>query len=341
MASSMKVGVFLGSQQRGEDDPVQRIGEYVEQVRLMAEAGYDSVWLGQHYVTAPEQFYQPIPLLGRLAADAGEMILGTNLILLPLHHPVEIAEQFATLDALTGGRIVLGVGLGYREEEFAAFGVPIRTRVGRMTESIEIIKRLWTEDDVSYQGKYYQLTNVSIRPRPVQKPRPAIWIGATSVPAIRRAAVYGDAWMAAPKDTVPMMKEQLALYRQARSEAGLPPAAEFAKTLDMYVAPTREQAWRDGAPAIAEKYRAYATWGLGGAQPEGRGLDVAIAELARDRFVIGDPDDCIQEFRRHRDELDVTHLMIRVQFPGMTHRQVMSCLALVGERVLPELRGAS
>ncbi len=341
MASSMKVGVFLGSQQRGEDDPVRRLGEYVEQVRLMAEAGYDSVWLGQHYVTAPEQFYQPIPLLGRLAAEAGEMILGTNLILLPLHHPVEIAEQFATLDALTGGRIVLGVGLGYREEEFAAFGVPIRTRAGRMTESIEIIKRLWTEDDVTYQGKYYQLTNVSIRPRPVQQPRPPIWIGATSEPAIRRAAVYGDAWMAAPQDTVPVMQEHLALYRQARSEAGLPPAADFAKTLDMYVAPTREQAWREGAPAIAEKYRAYAIWGLGGAQPEGQGLDVAIEELARDRFVIGDPDDCIQEFRRHRDELHVTHLMIRVQFPGMTHRQVMSCLGLVGERVLPELRGAS
>jgi probable F420-dependent oxidoreductase len=337
----MKVGVFLGSQQRGEDDPVRRVGEYVEQVRLMAAAGYDSVWLGQHYVTAPEQYFQPMPLLGRLAAEVGEMTLGTNLILLPLHHPVEIAEQFATLDALTGGRIVLGVGLGYREEEFAAFGIPIRTRVGRMTESVEIIKRLWTEDGVTYQGKYYRLTHVSIRPRPVQKPRPPLWIGATSEPAIRRAAVYGDAWMAAPSDTVPRMKELLALYRQARAEAGLPPAADFAKILDMYVAPTREQAWREGAPAIAEKYRSYAAWGLGGAQSDGQGLDLAIEELARDRFLIGDPDDCIREFRRHRDELGVTHLMIRVQFPGMTHRQVMSCLGLVGERILPELRRAS
>src|SRR3712207_6149537 len=240
-----------------------------------------------------------MPLLGRLAADAGEMILGTNIILLPLHHPVEIAEQFATLDALTAGRIVLGVGLGYREEEFAAFGVPIRTRVGRFTESIEIIKRLWTEDDVSYEGKYYRLANVSIRPRPVQQPRPPVWIGATSEPAIRRAAVHGDAWMAAPNDTVPRMRELLALYREARAEAGLPPAAEFAKILDMYVAPTREEAWRDGAPAIAEKYRAYAAWGLGG------GLDATIEELARDRFVIGDPEDCLREFRRHRDELGV------------------------------------
>src|SRR3712207_4261870 len=165
-----------------------------------------------------------MPLLGRLAADAGEMILGTNIILLPLHHPVEIAEQFATLDAMTSGRIVLGVGLGYRQEEFAAFGIPTRARVGRLTESIEIIKRLWTEDDVTYQGKHFQLTNVSIRPRPVQQPRPPIWVGATSEPAIRRAALHGDAWMAAPSDTVPRMKELLALYRQARSEAGLPPA---------------------------------------------------------------------------------------------------------------------
>jgi probable F420-dependent oxidoreductase len=335
----MKVGVFLGSQLRSEDDPVRRAGEYVEQVKLMVQAGYDSVWLGQHYVTAPDQYFQPMPLLGRIAADAGVMILGTNIVLLPLHHPVEIAEQFATLDALTGGRIVLGVGLGYREEEFAAFGIPIKTRVGRMTESIEIIKRLWTEDALSFEGKYFRLDKVSIRPRPVQKPRPPIWVGAVSEPAIRRAAVHGDAWMAAPQDSVAKMKELIALYRQARTEAGLPPAAEFGKILDMYVAPTREQAWRDGAPAIAEKYRSYAAWGLGGGQSEGQSLDTTIEELARNRFVIGDPDDCIQEFRRHRDELGVTHLMIRVQFPGMTQRQVMDCLRLVGERVLPALRG--
>jgi alkanesulfonate monooxygenase SsuD/methylene tetrahydromethanopterin reductase-like flavin-dependent oxidoreductase (luciferase family) len=209
-----------------------------------------------------------------------------------------------------------------------------------MTESIEIIKRLWTEDAVSYQGKHFQLTEVSIRPRPIQKPRPPIWVGATTDRAIQRAAVVGDAWMAAPSVTVADLKVQLELGRQARAAAGLPPATDFGKVLDMYCAPTRKEAWRDGAPAIASKYQAYAAWGLADLQAEGSQPSAGIEALARDRFVIGDPDDCLRELKRHRDELGVTQLMIRVQFPGMTQRQILDCLSLVAERVLPELRRA-
>ena len=334
----MKLGLFLGTQHPGGDDPAQRVAEHVEQVRLIAGAGYDAVWLGQHYVSYPNQYLQPVPLLGRLAADARDMWLGTNLLLLPMQRPVEVAEQFATLDAITGGKVILGVGLGYREEEFAALGVPIKTRVGRMEEGIEIIKRLWTEDDVTFEGKYYRLSHVSIRPRPIQQPRIPIWIGATADPAVRRAAMYGDAWIASNVSDLHTVKAQAEMYEKVRAEAGLPPAEEFARCVDMYVAPTREQAWREGGPFIAAKYRSYHAWGMGGNLPREAPLDVALDKLAEDRFIIGDPEDCVREFKRHRDDLGVTHLIVRVQFPGMTQRQVLDALSLLAERVIPELR---
>lgn len=334
----MKIGVFLGMQYLPEDDPVARVREHVEQARLVAEAGYDSLWLTQHFVTGPNQFPQTLPLLSRLAAETREMALGTNVILLPLLHPVEVAEQYATLDVICGGRLILGVGLGYRPEEFAAFGIPMADRVGRFRESLEIIKRLWTEDEVSFHGKHFHVTGASARPRPVQRPRPPIWIGAQADRAVERAARLGDAWLAAPTVSVPTTARSLELYRRARAAAGLPPATEFAKCLDLYVAPTREQALREGGPAIAAKYRSYATWGQSRQGPESSDLAADIEEVARDRLVVGDPEDCLREFLRHRDELGVTHLLIRAQFPGLSQRQVLDCLSLIAERVVPAVR---
>jgi probable F420-dependent oxidoreductase len=332
----MKFGVFLGTQHQQGDEPARRVREHIEQVRFMSGAGFDSVWVGQHYVTYPHQYLQPVPLLGRLAAEAGVMTLGTSLLLLPLHHPVEIAEQFATLDVITGGRLVLGVGLGYRREEFAAFGLPVNSRVGRLKEALEVIKRLWTEDHVSYDGRHFRLTDVSIRPRPLQRPRPPIWIGATNDTAVQRAAIHGDAWIAIPAASVGRVREQLSLYHQTRADAGLPPAREFVKCVDVYLARTRERAWREGGPLVAAKYEAYGAWGMSSDIPEVSGT--ALTELAEDRFVIGDPDTCVREFRRYRDELGVTHLLIRVQFPGMSQSRTLDSLYLLAERVLPALR---
>src|SRR5216117_1697732 len=169
----MKFGIGLSVQHLPEDSQAARFQEHVEQVRLARAVGFTSVWASQHYLSDPFTYFQPIPTLARVAADAPGMTLGTGCLLLPLHHPVEIAEQLATLDVITGGRFIFGVGLGYRDVENEAMGHDPKERVGRLVEGLEVIERLWNGEPVTYQGTHFRLRDVRISMRPLQRPRAA------------------------------------------------------------------------------------------------------------------------------------------------------------------------
>jgi probable F420-dependent oxidoreductase len=334
----MKIGVFLGTQHPADTDLRRAFQDHLEQTSTLRDAGYHAVWVGQHYLTHPDQFFQTTPLLARLAAEAGTMTIGTNLLLLPLYNPVDVAEQYATMDVIADGRLILGVGLGYRQQEYDAFGVERATRARRFEESLELLKRLWTEDHVTFEGRFWRVKDVSIRPRPLQRPRPPIWIGAAADPAVRRAALLGDAWISTSVTTYSAIKEQVGVYRRARAEAGLPPAPEYAKCVELYVAEDRQRAFEESVPYIAAKYRSYYSWGMGKNVPGESGESLSLEDLARDRFVIGTPDDVIRECLRHRDELGVTHLIVRFNFPGMSQANVLKAIRLFGNEVIPALK---
>ena len=144
----MKFGLGLSVQHPPGDSQARRFEEHLEQVRLAESVGFDSVWASQHYLSAPFTYFQPLPVLGRVSAEAGRMTLGTGVLLLPLHHPLEIAEQIATLDVICGGRFIFGVGLGYRDAENEAVGQDPQERVGRLVEGLEVIERLWSGEPV-------------------------------------------------------------------------------------------------------------------------------------------------------------------------------------------------
>src|ERR1700731_4823623 len=131
---AMKLGIYLNSQHPAGDDPARRVAETVEQVRLIRSLGFDSIWAGEHHVTPGFHYFPQLPLLQHIAHEAEGLWLGTNLILLPLHNPVELAEVGAFLDVISGGRFLLGVGLGYRPEEFAVYGIPMAEGVSRLTQ---------------------------------------------------------------------------------------------------------------------------------------------------------------------------------------------------------------
>src|SRR5438270_11449594 len=145
----MEVGLFLNTQWR-EGTRVS-VPDLVEQVRTARQTGFKSLWLPHHYLVAPMQMLQPMVLLGYLVPEARGMTLGMDILLLPLLNPVHVAEEWATLDVLSEGNAILGVGLGYRPDEFNAFGVPISERAARMAESIRLIRRLWTKDRVTFK----------------------------------------------------------------------------------------------------------------------------------------------------------------------------------------------
>ena len=152
------------------------VEEAIEQVRLADEYGFDAIWIEEHHDVGP---YWPTPLLAiaALVPHLGSLSIGTAILVLPLHDPVHLAEQGAILDVMTGGRLVLGFGLGDSAEEFAAFRVPAERRGTRAEEQIAIIRALWRGETLEHGGRFYQLQGVRLKTPPVQAGGPAVWIG--------------------------------------------------------------------------------------------------------------------------------------------------------------------
>lgn len=335
----MKIGLKLNSQFPTGEDVVKGVQELVEQVEAARDAGFHSVWVSQHYLAAPYQALQTWPLLGRIAGVAGEMQVGTSIFLLPLHNPVYAAEQSATLDAITGGRFVFGVGLGYRPEEFAAFGVELDDRVGRFVESLEVVRRLWTEDVVDHHGRFFTLEGATLTLKPVQRPHPPIWVAASGDPGVQRAGRLGLPWLVNPHASLSGIERQFALYREALEASGHEPPADFPVFKEFAIAPTHAEAVRTARPYLKGKYESYAKWGLDKPMPEEERLDRAFEELARDRFIIGSPEECVAELFRHEEAVGANHFLLRMQWPGMPQERVLEEIALVGAEVIPVVSG--
>ena len=334
----MKFGLGLAVQHAADDDQAARFREHLEQVRLARDVGFSTVWASQHFLAQPFTYFQPIPTLGRIAAEADGMTLGTGILLLPLFQPLDVAEQIATLDVITGGRMILGVGLGYRDDENQAFGIDPKSRVGRLTEGIEVIERLWMGEPVTYAGRYFQLRDVRISLRPVQRPRPRIWLAANTDAGVKRAARLGDAWLMNPHSTLPSLQRQLALFHSTRAEVGRPRATDIPLIKECVVANDPATALADARPYLEAKYRAYQKWNQDDALPPGETFDLAFEDLARDRFIVGDPARAVDEIQRYRETLGVTEMNFRVQWPGMPQPAILRSIKLLGEKVLPKLR---
>jgi alkanesulfonate monooxygenase SsuD/methylene tetrahydromethanopterin reductase-like flavin-dependent oxidoreductase (luciferase family) len=334
----MKLGVHLNSQHPADEDPRRRYAETVEQVRLMRQLGYDSIWSGEHHATDGFHYFPLMGLMQSLAAEAEGMFIGTNIVLLPFHNPVEIAELGAFLDVLSGGKFLFGVGLGYRQEEFDIFRVPIKERVSRTAEGVEIIRRLWTEDGVTHHGRHWQLEKVTIRPRPLQRPSPPILIAAQVEAAIQRAAKIGDGWCVAPLPKADEIVKEVATYKTARSAAGHRPAAHIVRLLEVACAADEETALRRAAPFLLSKYEAYASWGLPGlsfdknATPEQQ-----LKQLGASRFGVGTPEQVTEALlQQHR--AGITHVAMRLSWPGMKQDDILSVIEVLGRKVFPEVR---
>src|SRR3974377_570781 len=167
----MKVRLFITNQQTLDTDMVSALDDQFAMVRLARDRGWDSLMSGQHYLNeGNNKQLQTVPLLARLAAEAGEMTIGLGILLLNLHNPVYTAETVATLDIIARGNFIFGVGLGYRDIEYDAFGVPKGERVKRFEEYLTLVQRLWTEDRVSYEGLGCRLDHVQLNIPPAHTP---------------------------------------------------------------------------------------------------------------------------------------------------------------------------
>jgi alkanesulfonate monooxygenase SsuD/methylene tetrahydromethanopterin reductase-like flavin-dependent oxidoreductase (luciferase family) len=334
----MKFGLIVSKQHPAGVSMVERFREHIVQVHAARDAGFDLIAMGQHYLSTPFQELQTLPSLARLAAEAGTMRVAATVLLLPLHNPVDVAEQVATMDVICEGRFICGVGLGYRNEEYEAFGVQPSERVARFVEGLQVIKRLWTEEEVTHDGRFFHLTKARMALKPAQQPHPPIWFAANNDGAVQRSARQADAWVINPHAKLSTLAHQMALYRQTLQAAGRPFPAEVPMIKELYVAPQRHTAIQECRPFLEAKYQAYAAWGQDKALPQEDSFDLGFEDLVRDRFIIGDPEDCIRELQRYVEALGVTCFIFRLQWPGMEQAKVLRSIKLLAERVMPKLQ---
>ncbi len=256
----MQIGFHLTPFWSPTDRPPSAIlDEAIAVVRAASSMGYAWVSVGHHWISHPTVWPQPIPLLARLAPESGEMRLKTSMLLLPLLNAVDAAENVATLDHLTHGRLDVGVAIGYREAELRAAGLTRADRVRKLEESLELMKRLWRGESVSAEGDYTRLSGARLGLLPRQQPHPPIEIGAQSVGATRRAARLADAVFFGPQVSWADVERLASVYREARAGAGRAPGRALASR-SLIVGSSKEAA-RAAAQAYLERtFAMYRGW---------------------------------------------------------------------------------
>lgn len=323
--------------------------EALEQIGLAEDLGYDSVWLSEHHFL--EDGYCPSVLVAAaaIASRTRRLKIGTGILLLPLYHPVRLAEDAAVVDIISHGRLILGLGQGYRAAEFEGLDIPMPERRSRFEEGLEILRRCWTEDSFSFHGRHYDLESVAVAPKPVQKPHPPLWLAATSRPAVQRAAKMGYAHFRSPMEPLPLLKRVNQRYLEALHHHGQDPTQiERPLMREVFVAEDREKAWEEVKEHLLYIYKDnYRVWGsMVDGDPE-RGYRIVTAEddpafererICRDRFIIGDPELCIAEIERYQKELGISYLIFRPQPPGLDHRKALHFLELFAQKVIPHFR---
>ena len=334
----MEVGYQVGQVvDRDTVDLQEQWRNQLEQFRAARDAGFDIYCWAHHYLIDPFQHFQPLPVLARLAAEPGDMKLATSVLLLPLLNPVDVAEQVATLDQICEGRFILGLGLGYRPEECEAFGTKMSERGARHSEALELMIRLWTEEEVTHHGRFFHVTSARPTARPFQKPHPEIWLAGMSDPAVRRVGREGHILFVGPAQSFDTVVRQVDLYHAELGHNGQSVPEDMVICREFFCASSRDEAMDKARAGFQRKYEVYGQHGLHGTDAELTSKVTGDMDALIDRtFIIGSPHDCIEQLARYR-ELGFTKVSLRLFYPGMSQHDVLDHIELVGKKVLPEV----
>ena len=337
MTAQFQFGLVVRGQAEQGEDISRRFQETLAIVRLADRLGFDSITKTAHYSAYPFQMLQLVPMLARLAAETPRLRLNAGVLLLPLLSPLHVAEEFATLDVISGGKVILGVGLGYRDVEFKAFGVPRTQRARRFEANLVAVRRLWTEDKVSMKADHFELDDASCLPKPLQRPHPPIWVGANADRAVERAARLGDCWYIGPGVEIATVERQMELYRRALDAAGKPFPAELPMRREVFVAKTRAEAIRLCAPYLGAKYKAYHSWGQE-LPADDSGFDQDFESLIGDRFLIGSPDEVAEQILAIHRRLGVNHLVMSTEWAGMPESLAIETIDMIAKELFPRVK---
>ncbi len=313
----------------------------VESERL----GYDHIWLTEHHFV--DDGYSPslFPIAGNLAGRTTRIRIGTYLVLLPMHDPVRVAEDTALLDIMSNGRFDLGVGLGYRPQEFSAQGMSPKERGARLAEGIQIIQRLLAGETVSVEGRFSRLTQVCIQPPAVQRPHPPIWLGALAPKAIERAGRLGFHYQSVGPAAMNVTYDD-ALRRHGRN----PEHYQIAQARAIYVAPSREQAWETAARPLHYMTEQYLRWAMeAGDMPFAEDASSALPSVEEmiskqsfdflgEQAIVGTPRDACEMLAEYRSRGRMTHFVGYFPPGGRAPHHLRDGRELFAREVRPKFR---
>lgn len=344
---TVRIGIGLFTGQVPPDSGrtfAQEYREVLDLVRLAETLGFDSAWVSEHHGAGDGYLPSLLPMLAALAAVTDRIRLGTGVMLTPFHDPLRLAEDAAVVDQLSGCRLILGLGLGWREEEFRMFGQPVSERVRRTTETVEVLRRAWTGERFSFDGRIHRYDRVKVTPPPAREGGPPIYLGGFAEASVRRAGRLGDGYIRSRGGGVDAMRESLSWAEDAARAAGRDPEAlGFAQLQNAFVW-DQGDAWEVVQEGAAHQIGLYASWAKGADTPgQGFFVDPPREEVLRSLTPAGSPGEVIRALRpivqafADRREFD---LIVRLHYPGMDFDTASRAVELFGEHVLPALEGA-
>ena len=309
--------------------------EVLEQIEWAESLGYDDVWLTEHHFVDDGHAPSPLVIGGAVAARTKRMRIGTGVLLLPLYDPVRVAEDGATIDILSDGRFELGVGIGYRVEEFAGLGIDRKHRAGRANEGLEIIRRLWEGETVTFQGKHFHIEGAKLSPLPVQRPRPPLWVGGFAEPAMRRAAKYADGFIG----TGPIAP-LVAIYQDELRKLGKPADRPrvAAGHFWLIVANDPEKTFHEIAPHVLYQINLYSEWLTKAGQPIFPHLEDEKALRESGFIQVLTPEDAVKEIERYVAEVPLERYYTWTVPPGYPVKKMNEHLELFARKVMPHFR---
>jgi probable F420-dependent oxidoreductase len=342
----MRVGVGLFTGQVPAGSPRTFTQEYrdtIELVRLAEALGFDSAWVSEHHGSSDGYLPSLLPMLAAMAATTERIDLGTGIVLTPFHDPIRLAEDAAVVDQLSGGRLILGLGIGWREEEFRMFDIPMSERLQRTVETVEVLRRAWSGRRFSFQGRAFRYDRVRVTPPPARAGGPPIYLGGYAESAVRRAGRLGDGYIT-DADAIEDVAPAIELFETGAREAGKDPSQLGLVLLQNVVVSRDGSGWKAAGTGVAHQLGAYAAWDAGSDTPDTDRLELPPPdEEAMLRWTAeGTPAEVASRLR-----LMITafagraqvHLVVRLHYPGMDFEQASTMFEVFGQDVLPALRG--
>jgi alkanesulfonate monooxygenase SsuD/methylene tetrahydromethanopterin reductase-like flavin-dependent oxidoreductase (luciferase family) len=319
--------------------PTQILDEAIEVIAAASRFGFDWVSMGQHWMSYPTVWPQPFPFLARLAPETGAMQLKTSVLLVPLLNPVEVAENVATLDHLCHGRLVLGVAVGYREQELQAAGLTRKDRGPKLNESLEIMKQLWSGNEVTYAGRYTQIERARLGFTPFQKPHPPIEMGAQSESAVKRAARIADGVFIGPQVAWKDVAALAGVYREARLANGHSEPAMVGASRSLMLGSSKEDAAARARQYLDKTFAMYSTWQMQETSMVPLQLDAATS--LDDWTIHGSASDCVETIERARDEYGLNGIGFTIYSLPRSPAERIDYLQKIAEEIVAPVKASS